>query len=117
VYLLWLKTAFKYSINKIKEQLNNRMTYSTFIHSGIVNPKKTSIKEETAMETVVIEYDLLVDILEQAEDSKSRKELLEKIKELKDTGVLNKKSHGEAFALQKIEDTKTLEAIKKLAGM
>lgn len=93
------------------------MTYSTFIHSGIVNPKKTSVSKEPTIETVIIEYDLLVDILEQAQDATSRKSLLEKIKEFKDSGIISKKTHGGSFTLQNAEDTRTLEAIKKLAGM
>lgn len=93
------------------------MTYSTFIHSGIVNPKKTQILEKSVQETVIIEYELLADIIEQAQDADSRRAILDKIRELKHVGVLNKKSHGEAFSLQKTEDTKTLEAIKKLAGI
>lgn len=93
------------------------MTYSTFIHSGIVNPKKTQVFEKKEPEVVVIEYNLLAEILAMADDTDRVKTLLEKIKELKDIGVLTKKAHGEAFNLKESEDNKTLEAIKKLAGM
>lgn len=93
------------------------MTYSTFIHSGIVNPSKTQISEQKEPEVVVIEYDLLADILSLANDSNRVKTLLEKIKELKDIGILTKKAHGEAFEIEKSEDNKTLEAIRKLAGI
>lgn len=93
------------------------MTYSTFIHSGIVNPSKTQVSEEKEPETVVIEYDLLAEILTLANNSERVKTLLEKIKELKDTGILTKKAHGEAFDIKQSEDNKTLEAIRKLAGI
>ncbi|NBP16074.1 hypothetical protein EBU95_17070 [bacterium] len=93
------------------------MTYSTFIHSGIVNPKSTSIPEDKKqIEVVVIEYKLLAEILRQAGDGHSIDTLLEKIKNLKDTGILNKQAHGEAFDLEKSNDDKTLESIRKLAG-
>jgi len=98
-------------------QLNNDMTYSTFIHSGIVNPKTTVLPENKEPETVVIEYDLLSEILQSVHGRKEIKTILEKIKELKDTGVLTKKSHAEAFELTISEDDKALKDIKKLAGL
>jgi len=93
------------------------MTYSTFIHSGIVNPSKPNLPEEKQPETVVIEYELLAEILNMAQDNQAAATLAEKIKELKDTGVLTKKGHSDAFKLEQSEDNKTLEAIRKLAGM
>lgn len=93
------------------------MTYSTFIHSGIVNPSKTSVFEKKEPEVVVIEYNLLAEILAMADSSARVKTLLEKIKELKDTGVLTKKAHSEAFNLSESEDNQTLDTIRKLAGI
>lgn len=92
------------------------MTYSININSKLINPSKTLAKEEK-IDTVIIEYTLLAEILDLIEDQGNSKNILEKIKELKDTGVLTKKSHSEAFDLVRSRDNQTLEQIRKLAGM
>lgn len=92
------------------------MTYSININSKLINPSKTLTKEEK-IDNVIIEYALLAEILDLIEEQGNSKAILEKIKELKDTGILTKEGHSEAFNLAQSKDNQTLEQIRKLAGM
>lgn len=92
------------------------MTYSININSKLINPSKTLTKEEK-IDNVIIEYALLAEILDLIEEQGNSKAILEKIKELKDTGILTKEGHSEEFNLAQSKDNQTLEQIRKLAGM
>ena len=97
------------------------MSYSTFLHSGIVNPAKPKLTKESADSVDVISMDVpfLTRILELArEDIKSDVELhqvLTKMIELKNNGPLTMKDY-EQFVPQN-EPNAELESIKKLAGI
>lgn len=100
-------------------QLNNTMSYSTFIHSGIVNPAKPKLTKESADSIDIISMDVpfLTRILELArEDIKSDVELhqvLTKMIELKNNGPLTMQDYEQI--VKKSDDE--LESIKKLAGI
>lgn len=97
------------------------MSYSTFIHSGIVNPAKPKLTKESTDSVDVISMDVpfLTRILELArEDIKSDVELhqiITKIIELKNQGPLTM-DHYDNIVSQK-EPNPELESIKKLAGI
>lgn len=95
------------------------MTYSTFIHSGIVNPKKTKINNEDTDSIDVISMDvpLFTRILElsreEIKNDADLHNLITKIIELKNKGVLTMKNYNEITSTPNNE----LESIKKLAGI
>lgn len=105
-----------------KTQLNNNMSYSTFIHSGIVNPKKTRITKENSDTIDVISMDvpLFTRILELSrEEIKSDADLhqlITKIIELKNKGTLTMQDYESIVQKPKSIDT-DLESIKRLAGI
>ena len=99
------------------------MTYSTFIHSGIVNPAKLniSVKEsQDSVDTVTLDIPLLTRILEMArEDLKSDVDLhfiLTNILNIKNKGVLTMQDY-EDIAKKSESGNTELESIKKLAGI
>ena len=85
-----------YSRDYHKEQLNNHMTYSTLIHSGIVNPPKMVKEAQDPVDTVTVDVPLLTRILE-----------------LKNKGVLTMQDYEQITGPKTTE----LESIKKLAGI
>lgn len=98
------------------------MSYSTFIHSGIVNPAKPniSVKEsENSVDTITMDVPLLTRVLELArEDLKSDVDLhfiLTNILKIKNKGVLTMQDY-EAIATRS-ENNDELESIRKLAGI
>lgn len=97
------------------------MSYSTLLHSGIVNPAKPKLTKESANPVDIISMDVpfLTRILELArEDIKSDVELhqvLTKMIELKNQGPLTM-DHYDNIVAQK-EPNSELESIKKLAGI
>ncbi len=98
------------------------MSYSTFIHSGIVNPAKTDIsvsESENSVDTVTMDVPLLTRVLELArEDLKSDVDLhfvLTNILKIKNKGVLTMQDY-DAIAT-KSEQHDELESIRKLAGI
>jgi hypothetical protein len=98
------------------------MSYSTFLHSGIVNPAKPKLTKESADSVDIISMDVpfLTRILELArEDIKSDVELhqvLTKMIDLKNQGPLTM-DHYDQIVAQKSEPDSELESIKKLAGI
>ena len=99
------------------------MNYATLIHSGIVNPAKStiSVKESSdAIDTVTLDIPLLTRVLELArEDVKSDADLhvlLSKIIELKNKGVLTMQDY-DAIVRKPSQESAELESIKKLAGI
>jgi hypothetical protein len=98
------------------------MRYSTFLHSGIVNPAKSKLTKESADAVDIISMDVpfLTRILELArEDIGSDVELHEmitKIIEIKNQGPLTM-NHYDNIVAQKSEPDLELESIKKLAGI
>lgn len=96
------------------------MTYSTFIHSGIVNPQKTKLEEQDdSVDSVTMDIPLLTRILELSrEDVKNDAqlhELLTKIISVKNRGTLTMKDYDDIVNSSK--DSNELESIKKLAGI
>lgn len=98
------------------------MTYSTFIHSGLVNPAKPNLIKENdsdPKDTVSFDVPLLIRILELArEDLKSDVDLhnvVERILSLKDKGTLTMADYND-IAVKKEVDAE-LESILKLAGI
>jgi tRNA A58 N-methylase Trm61 len=99
------------------------MTYSTFIHSGIVNPAKLSIsvkESQDSVDTVTLDIPLLTRILELArEDLKSDVDLhfiLTNILNIKNKGVLTMQDYEDIAKKSESSNTE-LESIKKLAGI
>lgn len=97
------------------------MTYSTIIHSGIVNPAKPniSVKEsENSIDTITLDIPLLTRILELArEDLKSDVDLhfvLTNILNIKNRGTLTMQDYAD---IAKKSESVELESIKKLAGI
>ena len=95
------------------------MTYSTFIHSGIVNPAKLSIsvkESQDSVDTVTLDIPLLTRILELArEDVKSDADLhfvITNILAIKNKGVLTMQDYDKI-----LEKPDQLESIRKLAGL
>lgn len=97
-------------------QLNNTMSYSTFIHSGIVNPQKTKVTQNS-VDVVSMEVPFLIKILESSrKEIKNDIELHEfftKIINLKHKGLLTMQDYEQI--VKKSDDE--LESIKKLAGI
>jgi hypothetical protein len=94
------------------------MSYSTFIHSGIVNPKTTTVKEqEDPIDVITLDVPLLTRLLELSrEDIKSDAalhDLLTRIIKMKNQGVLTMKDYDKI--VKDSEDE--LNSIKKLAGI
>jgi hypothetical protein len=92
------------------------MTYSTLIHSAIVNPPKMVKESADAVDTVTLDIPLLTRILELArEDVKSDADLhfvITNILAIKNKGVLTMQDYD---AILKKPDQ--LESIRKLAGL
>jgi|LakMenEpi03Aug12_release.lakeMendotaPanAssembly.Ray.scaffolds.fasta_scaffold289095_3 hypothetical protein len=98
------------------------MTYSTFIHSGIVNPAKSKLTKENRdpVDSVTMDIPLLTRILELSrEDIKSDVDLHNLL-----TSILNQKNKGiltmqdyESIVQGSSQKTDELESIKKLAGI
>ncbi len=100
------------------------MTYSTFIHSSIVNPAKPKlVKENTtdSVDTVTLDVPLLTRILEVArEDLKSDEDLhnlVEKLVELRNKGPLTMADYDQIMSKEFDAEKAELESILKLAGM
>ena len=101
------------------------MTYSTFIHSGIVNPAKPDNKvteSQDSVDTVTLDVPLLTRVLEFVrEDLKSDVDLhfvLTNIINIKNKGVLTMQDYESIIAAPKADTDKAeLESIKKLAGL
>lgn len=102
------------------------MTYSTFIHSSLVNPAKPKISAKEAgdpIDTVTMDIPLLTRLLELSrEDIKDDAELhhvLERILALKNEGTLTMQHYDEIAGgpAEKDADSVELESIKKLAGI
>lgn len=94
------------------------MSHSTFIHSGIVNPKTTTVKEqEDSIDVITLDVPLLTRLLELSrEDIKSDADLhdlLTRIIKMKNQGVLTMKDYDKI--VKDSEDE--LNSIKKLAGI
>lgn len=109
---------------QIAKTLNSHMTYSTFIHSSLVNPAKPNIAKESAdsVDTVTMDVPLLTRLLELArEDITDDAELhrvLERIIAIKDVSVLTMDNYDEILGkLDQDETSAELESIKKLAGI
>lgn len=102
------------------------MTYSTFIHSGLVNPAKPKIvtaEAEDAIDTVTMDIPLLTRLLELSrediKDDAGLHHVLERILALKNEGTLTMQ-HYDTIAgtpTKKDADSAELESIKKLAGI
>jgi hypothetical protein len=101
------------------------MSYTTNIHSGIVNPAKPNLtpKESTdPVDTVTVDVPLLIRLLELArEDIKSDAELhvvVTKILALKNKGVLTMQDYEAIITKPEAEVAQVeLESIRKLAGI
>jgi len=100
------------------------MTYSTFLHSSIVNPSKPKLKENETDKPDVITLDipLLTRLLELSrEDIKSDQELhdlLTNIISFKNTGTLTMDDYDKIIKKDKEDNEKVeLESILKLAGI
>jgi hypothetical protein len=100
------------------------MSYSTFIHSGIVNPEKPniSVKEsQDAVDTVTLDIPLLTRLLELArEDLKSDIDLhfiLTNILTIKNQGVLTMQDYEKILQKPSQTGEAELESIRKLAGI
>ena len=98
------------------------MSYSTFIHSGIVNPKKPNIAIESVDSIDVISMDvpLFTRILELSREEivndADLHQLITKIIELKNGGVLTMKDYNRITKRSNDKDSE-LESIKRLAGI
>jgi hypothetical protein len=98
------------------------MSYSTFIHSGIVNPAKPNLVKENSDQTDTITFDipLLTRLLEVArEDLKSDEDLhnlISRLIELKNQGVLTMNDYPKIVGPTSNNDPE-LESILKLAGI
>lgn len=99
------------------------MNYSTFIHSGIVNPAKPNVsvnESENSVDTVTLDVPLLTRILELArEDLKSDVDLhfiLTNILNIKNRGTLTMQDYADIAKKSETGDA-DLESIKKLAGI
>lgn len=100
------------------------MTYSTFIHSSLVNPAKPNLVKESdadPVDTVTLDVPLLTRILELArEDLKSDADLhtiVTRILELKNKGTITMSDYDQIAGKKPDGDQAELESILKLAGM
>jgi hypothetical protein len=97
------------------------MTYSTIIHSSLVNPAKPKLKE--TQDTVTMDVPLLTKILDLVrEEIKSDEQLhglISKLVEMKNQGVLTMDQYDQLAAKEQpeAEPNVELEAIRKLAGI
>lgn len=114
-------------------QLNSLMNYSTLIHSGIVNPKSTKVKEDSdPQDHVTMDVPLLIRVFELVRESVKTDEdlhhVVEKLLSLKDKGILTMDDYDAISAAnpspdagQQPADTEPenneLESIRKLAGI
>lgn len=94
------------------------MTYSTFIHSAIVNPSKPKISEENdPVDIVSLDVPLLTRLLEISRETiKSDEDLhkiLTNILAIKNRGTLTMNDYTDIIK----QSTDELESIKKLAGI
>lgn len=94
------------------------MTYSTFIHSGIVNPSKPNLKEKKdSIDTITMDVPLLTRILELSRENVKNDaqlhDLLTNIISLKNKGTLTMNDYDEIIK----QNDNELESIKKLAGI
>lgn len=111
--------SYNYNTKIKKIQLNKTMSYSTFIHSGIVNPKKTKITKEKQepFDVISMEISLLTKILESSrteiKNDIELHEILSRMVNLKYKGLLTMKDYGQI--IKKSDDE--LESIKRLAGI
>ena len=100
------------------------MTYSTLIHSSIVNPAKPNLVKENntdSVDTVTLDVPLLTRILEVArEDLKTDEDLhnlVERLVQLRNKGPLSMADYDEIIGKKMDSDAAELESILKLAGM
>jgi hypothetical protein len=100
------------------------MNYSTFLHSGLVNPAKPKIAEaaEDSVDSVALDIPLLTRLLELArEDIKSDEQLhhvISNLIDLKNQGVLNMDHYDQIVQAKTADaDDQALESMKKLAGI
>lgn len=100
------------------------MTYSTFIHSSLVNPAKPNIAKESTdpVDTVTMDVPLLTRLLELARenitDDAELHQMLERIIAVKDVPVLTMDNYDEILGKSDQDETSAeLESIKKLAGI
>jgi hypothetical protein len=100
------------------------MTYSTIIHSSLVNPAKPKLKEtQDPVDTVTMDVPLLTKILDLVrEEIKSDEQLhglISKLVEMKNQGVLTMDQYDQLAAKEQpeAEPNVELEAIRKLAGI
>lgn len=98
------------------------MNYSTFIHSGIVNPTKLKSVTETTTDTVdhvVLDVPLLIRLLELArEEIKTDADLhhvVTSMLQLKNQGVLTMNDYDKIVQKKKVDAE--LESILKLSGI
>jgi hypothetical protein len=98
------------------------MSYSTFVHSGIVNPSKPNLTKKTSDSMNIIEMDisLLTKILESVKENVQSSEDLDHIVtniiDLKNKGVLTISDYNQIISNQKDQNPE-LVLIKKLAGI
>lgn len=100
------------------------MTYSTFIHSGLVNPAKPNLVKESStdpVDTVTLDVPLLIRLMELArEDLKTDADLHDVVSralELKNKGVLTMQDYDKIAGREVDQEKTELESILKLAGM
>jgi hypothetical protein len=100
------------------------MTYSTLIHSSIVNPAKPNlVKENTtdSVDTVTLDVPLLTRILEVArEDLKTDEDLhnvVERLIQLTNKGPLTMADYDQIMGKKVDSNQAELESILKLAGI
>lgn len=99
------------------------MTYSTFLHSSLVNPAKPNITREDIqdpVDTVTLDIPLLTRILElsreEVKTDADLHDLITRILELKNRGVLSMNDYDHIAGIKGPEKAE-LESILKLAGM
>jgi hypothetical protein len=101
------------------------MSYSTIIHSSLVNPAKPNLVKESdndPLDTVTLDVPLLTRILELArEDLKTDADLhdvVTNILALKNQGTLTMNDYDKIVQKQEVNvDSAELESILKLAGI
>lgn len=100
------------------------MTYSTFLHSSLVNPAKPKLKEDDIdqPDKVTLDIPLLTRILELArEDIKSDQELhkvITNIINIKNKDLLTMQDYDSIIKKPEVDNEKAeLESIMKLAGI
>lgn len=102
-------------------QLNSLMNYSTLLHSGIVNPKPTEIKEESSgpEDAVTMDIPLLIRMFElmreDVKDDKTIHVITDRLLQLRNKGIITMDDYD--FIIGKSDNNAELESIKKLAGI